>query len=186
MFMYYCTAGSDTPPTGTQRGPNDFHQLCGEKLIFFAKNRLCAGGYGFIHPLRRSKSILPNMGSAGATFPAFEASTPSAHGFPKMPPCHAVSPPGIVMVLFFGIFDIIAMQLFGGRLGSCLDPLGVYTDSEVYVPGFECIEKEACTFQHITGFSETFPPADLYNRTVLSGDYADTLETHAAQVGCCC
>jgi len=81
----------------------------------------------------------------------------------------AVSTLGVVMVLFFGIFDmIIAMQLFGGRLGSCLDPLGVYTDSEIYVPGFECIEKEACTFQHITGVSETFPPADLYNRAVLA------------------
>jgi len=91
----------------------------------------------------------------------------------------AVSTLGVVMVLFFGIFDIIAMQLFGGRLGSCLDPLGVYTDSEIYVPGFGCIEKEACTFQHITGFSETFPPADLYNRTVLAGAGADLLETLA-------
>jgi len=80
----------------------------------------------------------------------------------------AVSTLGVAMVLFFVIFDIIAMQLFGGRLGSCLDPLGVYTDSEIYVPGFECIEKEACTFQHITDVSETFPPADLYTRPPCS------------------
>jgi hypothetical protein len=86
---------------------------------------------------------------------------------------------GIVALLFFGIFDIIGMQLFAGKLGACLDPDGVYRDMEtqptitttmrsydgdLYIPGFECVEKGSCTYVQ----NGELPPKDLYERAVLS------------------
>merc|ERR1719482_601331 len=79
---------------------------------------------------------------------------------------------GVVALLFFGIFDIIGMQLFAGKLGACLDPDGVYRDMEtqptitttmrsydgdLYIPGFECVEKGSCTYVQ----NGELPPKDL-------------------------
>ena len=85
---------------------------------------------------------------------------------------------GVVALLFFTIFDIVGMQLFAGKLGSCLDPNGSYRDtgdalnagylgsavSAYYVPGYECVGRASCTSLHKAGKEGDFPEADLYPR----------------------
>jgi hypothetical protein len=85
---------------------------------------------------------------------------------------------GVVALLFFTIFDIVGMQLFAGKLGSCLDPNGSYRDtgdalnagylgsavSAYYEPGYECVGRASCTSLHKAGKEGDFPEADLYPR----------------------
>ena len=84
---------------------------------------------------------------------------------------------GVVALLFFTIFDIVGMQLFAGKLGSCLDPKDIYRGdasgsssylgaqvSNLYLPGYECIAKGACTTLHKAGNGGDFPEEDLYPR----------------------